>query len=488
MIVMRWWRRQSLLVQLVLIVVVLGAAALGLAGAAATASLREYLIGQIDTQLQQASRAPLGPERPGYGGTAGARQTAATADDDDDEPAPRGLPAEFYVQFASSSTGAVTVLSRPRESGAPELPAMTIAEAAERSGEPFTVPGSDGSGSWRAVVQPANGGVITWAKPLADVDSTVTRLTVLELVIGAGVLAALAAIATVAIRRNLRPLVEVEHTATAIAAGDLSRRVPPGEPTTEVGQLSAAVNTMLDSISENIDARDAALTAAQASEARMRQFVADASHELRTPLTSIRGYAELYRQGAIPAPDVPATFARMEGEAERMAGLVNDLLLLARLDQQRPLERAQVDLLALANDVLHSARAAYPDRELRLAAAGDGVPVVTGDQARLRQVLTNLVMNAVKYTDGPVRITVASAPTWVGVAVADQGPGIPDADKERVFERFYRGEASRTRAKGGSGLGLSIVAAIVKAHHGTVSVRDNDGGGAVFEVRLPAAG
>lgn len=471
---MRRWRRQPLRVQLVLITVVLGGAALVVAGGVAAAALRGYLVAQVDEQLRGFVQGP----GPGAAtGEPGDRRGPGGPDD--------RVPGEFYVQYRAD-TGTVQVLSRPLGSGAPEIPALTQTEAARLSGQPFTEPGTSGSGSWRIVLAPAQGGVVAVAKPLAEIDATVGRLVLLELVVGGVVLALLALAATLVVRRNLRPLVTVEHTASAIARGDLSRRVPPGEPGTEVGELAAAVNAMLDEIARSIDERDVALGESRASEERMRQFVADASHELRTPLTSIRGYAELFRAGGIGPPDVPATFARVEGESQRMAGLVDDLLLLARLDQQRPLDREPVDLLALANDVVQGVRIAFPNRTVKLAASGDEVPVVVGDEARLRQVIANIVANAVKYTDGAIEVRVRGDGAAVLVSVADHGPGIPEADKARVFERFHRGEASRTRSAGGTGLGLSIVAAIVKAHGGTVTVRDNPGGGVVFEVSLPA--
>ena len=334
---MRWWRSRSLQVQLAIIVVALGAAALGVSGAVAAAALKSYLLGQVDEQLLQATTGPglMGP---------------GMSDFDDRGPGGGdrgGLPAEYYVQY-ETYTGTVSVLSRPRSGGTPALPAANPEQPP--SGQPVTVAGSDGSQSWRVVQQATQSGVVSWAKPMGEIDSTVARLVMLELVVGVIVLVALAVGATVVVRRNLRPLVQVEHTATAIAGGDLSRRVPPGEPGTEVGELSAAVNTMLDSISANMQQRDEALAESLASEARMRRFVADASHELRTPLTSIRGYSELFRQGAIPEDKVAGTFARVEGESQRMAGLVDDLLLLARLDETRPVLRVPVDLAVRAAD------------------------------------------------------------------------------------------------------------------------------------------
>ena len=473
---MAWWRRRPLRTQLLAIVIVLGALALFAAGAVASAALRTYLQGQIDQQLVQVTRS----DRPLGGGDRlpqpGGPGRFMPHDDDDD----RSPPGEFYSAVVGSD-GMAQVISRPFGDGAPDLGAA----AAVTPGAPATVSG-DG-GSWRVVTQPYNQGTLVVAKPLSEIDAIVARLMALELAIGALVLGLLALAAFFAIRASLRPLADVEHTATAIAAGDLSRRVPDHEPTTEVGQLSAAFNTMLDEINDTIDERDVALQDSRASEARMRQFVADASHELRTPLTTIRGYSELYRQGGIPDPNVPETFGRVEGEALRMGALVDDLLLLARLDQQRPLEQGRVDLLEVATDVVHAAGARHPQRSVRLKSYGTEVPVVTGDEATLRQVLTNLVGNALKYSDGDVRIVVDTRSTgWVRMSVEDHGAGIPDAEKARVFERFYRGDPSRTRAAGGSGLGLSIVSAIVTAHHGQAQVRDNEGSGTIVDIWLPA--
>jgi two-component system OmpR family sensor kinase len=220
----------------------------------------------------------------------------------------------------------------------------------------------------------------------------------------------------------------------------------------------------------------------------MRRFVADASHELRTPLTSIRGFAELYRQGAVQSPeDVARILRRVEDEAARMGLLVDDLLLLARLDQQRPLEQRPVDLLALATDAVQDARAVDPGRPVAVQVVGSPPGPVTGDEARLRQVVGNLVTNALNHTPPgtPVLVSVGGEPGWAVLAVTDRGPGLAPEDADRVFERFYRADASRTRAAGGTGLGLSIVAALVAAHGGRVDVESAPGRGATFRVRLP---
>jgi two-component system, OmpR family, sensor kinase len=251
-------------------------------------------------------------------------------------------------------------------------------------------------------------------------------------------------------------------------------------------RLSRALNTMLGQIENAFAQRAASEAAARQSEDRMRRFVADASHELRTPLTSIRGFAELTRQRGGEAD--PVTMRRIEDEAKRMGVLVDDLLLLARLDQQRPLARQPVDLLALAGDAVADARAIQPDRTVSLEILpGSEAPVVTGDESRLRQVLGNLLSNALHHTPASAAVTVlvgTSGPDAV-LAVRDTGPGLTGEQKARVFERFYRADSARTRTTGGSGLGLSIVAALAAAHAGTVEVTDTPGGGTTFTVRLP---
>jgi two-component system, OmpR family, sensor kinase len=298
------------------------------------------------------------------------------------------------------------------------------------------------------------------------------------------------------VRNSLRPLGEVERTAKAIAAGDLSQRVPEGDERTEVGRLSSALNGMLARIESAFRAQQESEEHARGSAERMRRFVADASHELRTPLTSIRGFAELYRQGAVSEPaEVGRLMQRIEAEGARMGLLVEDLLLLARLDQQRPLTIAPVDLAEVAGDAVHDAAAVQPERpvSLRLDDSLTEIPVVLGDEARLRQVVGNLVTNALTHTPPTARITVTLAedpdsPDVVVLQVADEGPGMAREHAEHVFERFYSADTARTRAAGGTGLGLSIVASLVAAHGGTVDLVTADGQGAVFTVRLPRSG
>jgi two-component system OmpR family sensor kinase len=309
-------------------------------------------------------------------------------------------------------------------------------------------------------------------------------------VVGVGLLTLVLAffIATWTVARSFRPLARVEKTAAAIAAGDLSRRVEIDNPNTEVGRLGGSLNAMLAHIESSFAAR-------AASEARMRRFAADASHELRTPLVTIRGFSELYRHGALATPeDVATAMGRIESEAKRMGSMVEDLLLLARLDEQRPLQLKPVDLHLLAHDAVVDTKASSGDRTITLIGLDGTNPTpapVQGDEAKLRQVIGNLVGNALRYTpDGsPIELAVGVRTTPEGafsvIEIRDHGAGIPEAETNKIFERFYRADTSRTRETGGSGLGLAIVAAIVGSHGGSVRVKETDGGGATLVVSLP---
>jgi two-component system OmpR family sensor kinase len=325
------------------------------------------------------------------------------------------------------------------------------------------------------------GGTLIVAIPLTEVHATLRRLLGLETLIGIAVLIAVALLAGWLVRVGLRPLTGIGDTAGAIAAGDLTRRVEPADERTEVGRLGIALNTMLAHI-------EAAFEQRRRSEERLRRFVADASHELRTPLTSIRGYAELFRRGAESRPeDLAKSMSNIESEASRMGVLVDDLLLLARLDQGRPLEREPVDLAAVVSEAVESARAIDPDRTIELV-ADDPVRIV-GDASRLRQVIDNLLDNARVHAPGsPVRIEVSLQSEEALLRIADRGPGLDPEVEGRIFERFMRGDPSRSRGTGGVGLGLSIVQAIVAAHGGDVTASSGEQGGTVFDVRLPVAG
>jgi two-component system, OmpR family, sensor kinase len=311
---------------------------------------------------------------------------------------------------------------------------------------------------------------------------------VLEGVVIAGVLLVLGFVGWAVVRVGLLPLDRIGNTAGAIAGGDLSHRVESVDPRTEVGRLGIAFNAMLDRL-------ERAFGRHQESEDRLRRFLADASHELRTPLASIRGYAELFRMGAASSPEeVAKAMRRIEDEAARMGVLVEDLLLLARLDEIAEAPHSAVDLAALAADAVDDARATAPDRSITLVGgvAGDGVAAtVLGDPHQLRQVLGNLLRNALVHTapGTPIEVgVVGGGSELVRLTVRDFGPGLPPGDPAALFERFWRAEAGRERGKAGSGLGLAIVAAIVDAHGGRVEAANVDGGGAVFTVELPVVG
>jgi two-component system OmpR family sensor kinase len=317
------------------------------------------------------------------------------------------------------------------------------------------------------------------AIPLTEVDQTLGRLLLVEVLVSLVALAGLGLLGLWVVRRGLRPLEDMAGTAGAIAGGDLSQRVSPAENRTEVGRLGIALNAMLGEI-------ELAFAARAASEDRLRRFLADASHELRTPLTSIRGYAEIFDLGADRNPDdLALSMHHIRDEAKRMGVLVEDLFLLARLDHERPLSLRTADVVEIVTKSITAARVAAGSHELLIDAPG-AMPVDC-DPERVRQVVDNLVVNALRHSpDGaPVRVGVRAVAGMVEISVTDQGPGIPAEDAQRVFEPFFRSDASRARSTGGAGLGLAIVAAIIQAHRGSVGVRDNPGGGACVWIRVP---
>ena len=360
-------------------------------------------------------------------------------------------------------------------------PKLTVGDLRRR--QPFTTPAVErGAPGFRVVVVPlsANANLVV-AVPMNDVVQTLRRLVLIELVTTAAVLAGVGGLALVVVRAGLRPLEDIGETAGAIAEGDLSRRVERAEPGTEVGRLGLSLNAMLSQIQSAFEAR-------QASEERLRRFVADASHELRTPLTSIRGYAEMCRRGVSERPeDLATSMRRIEEESARMGVLVDDLLLLARLDQGRPLDRRPVDLTRVAADAVADARAVEPDRPITLETSDAGA-VGRGDELRLRQVTANLLANARQHTPptAAVRVGVRRDNGSVVLEVADEGPGLLPEEAAKVFERFYRADPSRNRNQGGTGLGLSIVAAVAEAHGGRADVESVPGQGARFWVELPS--
>jgi two-component system OmpR family sensor kinase len=398
-----------------------------------------------------------------------------------EDPNPARPPSNFYVRGIDSD-GRIWMAVNDREAE-PALP-----DDNDVGPVPVTVGSIDHSDvQWRAMtVRGVRGELTTVAIDLSDVSSTVRALTWSQAGIGAAVLLVLGVAGFWVVHRSLRPLAEVEQTAADIAAGQLDRRIPQRDPRTEVGRLSLALNGMLAQIQRAVASSESSAEHARRSEERMRRFITDASHELRTPLTTIRGFAELYRQGA--ARDVEMLMSRIESESRRMGLLVEDLLLLARLDAQRPLDRHRVDLLALASDSVHDARSIAPKRPITMEVIdGPGTPEVLGDEARLRQVLGNLVANALQHTPESARVTVRVGTDDANAVleVADEGPGMSADDAHRIFERFYRTDSSRDRASGGTGLGLSIVDSLVYAHGGTVSVTTAPGRGCRFTVKLP---
>jgi two-component system OmpR family sensor kinase len=313
------------------------------------------------------------------------------------------------------------------------------------------------------------------------VDSTLNRLVLIELVVTVLVLGAIAGLGLWLVRLGLRPLDAIGQTASAIAAGDLSRRVERAEERTEVGRLGLALNAMLARIESSFRAQ-------QASERKLRRFVADASHELRTPLSAVRAYAELYDRGAAERPDdLERSMRGISRESERMSLLVDDLLLLARLDDGRPLERQPVRLDEVVGEAVETAQTVDPDRPIELRAER---AVVEGDRDRLRQIVDNLLANVRAHTPPgtPASVSVTRRNGSAEIAVTDSGPGLDEEHLEHVFERFYRADPSRARTSGGVGLGLSIVAAVAEAHGGTVSASSRPGEGTTFSIALPLSG
>jgi two-component system OmpR family sensor kinase len=474
--------------RLVAIISLLLAAGLGIAGVLTTTVVSSFLVQQVDDELRTAS-VDLNP-------------ILLSLQSD----IPQALPSDYYVQitYENDEVKALGAEAAARF-GRPDLPTMTLEEAKESDSKPFTVRSATdaaGSESWRVVALPvtvrATGepAVIQVSLPLVGMDRTVSILTRTLIMSGLGIVLLGGLTAWVLVERSLRSLRTVEHTAAQIAAGDLTLRVPEAPRSTEMGSLAASLNAMLTQI-------ERAFAAQEASEVRMRQFVSDASHELRTPVATIRGYGELYRMGALDSTDkVDDTMLRIEDAARRMGALVNDLLVLARLDEGRPVAREDVDLVALARDSVQDLHALDPTREVALvpldadAAPGDPagqVPeklVVEGDNDRLRQVVTNLIGNVARHTPAgtPAQIAlgVRKADGRAVLEVRDHGPGLDEEQGKRIFERFYRADSSRTRESGGSGLGMAIVAAIVGTHGGHVEVAPTDGGGLTVRVTLPS--
>ena len=462
--------RLSLRARLLLAVLALATVGLVAADIATYSSLSSFLLDRTDSSLADTAHTI---SQPGH--------------DDEARIAPPGTVVQ--VRSLDGATVVATV-SRPALPGyaapSPKLP-RTIAPPKDTPGPEavsyFTV-GSTGEGDRyrvRASIEDGATGMLVVATSLADVDSTLHRLLLIELVVTALVIGGIAGLGLWVVRLGLRPLGEIEDTAAAIAAGDLSRRVERAEKRTEVGRLGLSLNAMLSRI-------ETAFRAQEASERKLRRFVADASHELRTPLAAVRAYAELFERGASTRPtDLERSMQGINRESERMSVLVDDLLLLARLDDGRPLERVPVDLDEVVGEAVETAHAVDPERPIELQAEP---AVVVGDRVRLRQIVDNLLANVRAHTpaESPVSVTVTRVDGTAEIAVSDSGPGLDPDHLAHVFERFYRADASRARASGGVGLGLAIVAAVAEAHGGSVSASSDPGHGATFRIALPLAG
>jgi two-component system OmpR family sensor kinase len=463
-------RRLSLRARLLLAVVALAAVGLVAANVATYSTLRAYLLDRTDSTLDQTAETL---RRPGPGGGIRSAPPGTFVQ-------VRSLDGARVVATFSGATLPGASVPAPVIPATVEPPTLGGTEEAVRY---FTVAGANGGQQYRvrASIGPDDRAMLVVATSLRDVSSTLHRLLAIEVVVTALVLAAIVALGLWLVRLGLRPLDAIGQTASAIAAGDLSRRVERAEERTEVGRLGLALNAMLARIESSFRAQEA-------SERKLRRFVADASHELRTPLSAVRAYAELYDRGAADRPDdLERSMRGISRESERMSLLVDDLLLLARLDDGRPLERDAVHLDEVVGEAVETAQTVDPDRPIELSA--ERAVVVTGDRDRLRQIVDNLLANVRAHTPAgtPASVSVRRRNGTAEIAVTDSGPGLDEEHLEHVFERFYRADPSRARASGGIGLGLAIVAAVAEAHGGTVSASSRPGHGTTFSISLPLA-
>ena len=469
----------SLRTQLVLVTSVLIALAIAVTSLVAISALRAQMVHQLDEEMKASSSSLVSSV-----GTSQTRQDGAVGS---------------YRVYVLDQHGNVLHSIAGADQQAENEPVLTgwDSEKVKKYHETGTTVNSrTGSNDWRimpiSLESSTNGQASSMviALPLKQTNQVVALVGVLTFAFGLATLAAAIAMTWVIVTRTFEPLARVEQTAAKIAAGDLSQRIEDYNPSNEIGNLAISLNTMLAQIESSFNAQTK-------SEAKMRRFVGDASHELRTPLVSIRGYSELYRQGALPNDEAVATaMGRIESESKRMGQLVEDLLTLARIDERRESKLAPFDLFHLAVDASNDAYATSPDREVSLVGLTDDVaptsaPVI-GDESRMRQVVANLLTNAMRYTPAgtPLEIAVGVREDVPGyplsvIEVRDHGPGIHGEDRERVFERFYRTDTSRSRETGGTGLGLSIVAAILEQHDGSVHIEETPGGGATFVISLP---
>lgn len=493
-------RRLSLRTRLILGLIALAAAGLVTADFATYSALRSFLVDRADAALQEAHVSIEDSLFHPHDGRSGDESTGA------DTPPPARVPGlgpltaapGEYVALRRLDGTVVRTSSTPRfpgenRSSPPLLPARIDLPTKTHQGERvayFTAAAESGGARYRvrASIEPqATNYVLIVAQSLSDVDSTLRRLLLIALLVTALVLAGVTVLGLWVVRLGLRPLDAIGATSAEIAAGDLTRRVERADEGTEVGRLGLALNRMLGQIEAAATAREASLRALEASERKLRRFVADASHELRTPLAAVRAYAELFARGAADRPaDLKRSMSGISRESERMSLLVADLLLLARLDEGRPLSLEPVQLHDVVAEAVETARAVDPGRPIDVTL--DPVTVL-GDRERLRRVMDNLLANVRAHTPlaAPARVRLHQADGMAQVEVTDSGPGMDPEQREHVFERFYRADQSRSRASGGAGLGLSIVAAVTEAHGGRASCVSAPGEGTTFRIELPLA-
>jgi len=478
----RWWEHSSLRNKITIVTVSVMTLGLMSIGLGTVMAIERYLVDDVDRKIADAAD--------------NLPDLLTTMDFESfDRTRQQGNSSEFYLAAVSAS-GQVMMsnLQEGQEHYAPDVSRLSIGVVSDAK-EPLTLPSQDGETSWRVmtyrlrIINATSGqalpATLAIGVDLADTRQVVGSFASIFLAFSLVVVVLSAALIRLLVSNTLRPLRQVEETAARFAGGDFTQRLSAATPNTEVGRLTRSLNSMLSRIDRAF--ADRAETIDQ-----MRRFIGDASHELRTPLVSVRGYAELYRMGALTdEAEVSQAMERIEKEATRMTSLVTDLLELARLDESKPLEISRVDLSALADDAALDARAQAPGREIRVnVTADDGDVVVSAEENKIRQVFINLMQNALRFSpdDSPIDIDVAVDPVTGDrvVRVVDHGQGIPPQIREHIFQRFYRADQSRTRETGGSGLGLAIVASIIRRHHGSILVEETPGGGATFEFSLPA--
>lgn len=468
---MRWWRGIPLRAKLPIIIAVLLGLAMSVTSITAWLLLRVSMVDQLDDDLLAAAQ-PL------------ANQQLIRHTPEPDSDLAQLLPSDYFlIQQNLDGTEAFRYYHPDAPTGSePRVPTFSLDHTPGADGI-RTVYSTDGNTTWRMVMgfNLVNNSIvgITWVGlPMDQIQKTLADLGRILALVSTAVVILGATLGYLAVSQSLRGLRSMEVASREVAAGNLAARTPPAPLTTEVGKLSAAFNSMIAALQQSFARQEA-------NETRMRQFISDASHELRTPLASMRGYGELYRMGAVPDHEVPATFSRIEQEAIRMGEMVNGLLTLARMDEGITLNLTEVDLTEIADDAAATLRSLDPSRVVQVGASGPCIAET--DRNQVRQLFTNLVGNIAQHTPAgsPVEIEVLPDGNYAVIKIIDHGPGIPLADAAHIFERFYRADSSRTRASGGTGLGLAIASSIVAAHRGTIHHEPTPGGGATMVVILP---